>query len=110
MKTFSAGTSSIVDKSDMSTTVGACLSIVVGDRRAGASKMFEGREAKRRCLKLQWALTSSITEAEGVAGMFSMANEGKDARSSIVGKGNSGSVGCGAVGVSRKLVVDCDSA
>ena len=47
VKTLSAGTSSIVEKFEMSTTVGAGVSIVVGDRRADASDMREGRETKR---------------------------------------------------------------
>ena len=41
--------------------------------------------------------------------MFNIANKRKPGRSSIVGKGNFGGIGCGAAGVSRKLVVDGDS-
>jgi len=52
VKTLSAGTSSMVKKFDMYTTVGAGVSIVVGSRRADASNMREGRKTKRRCPKL----------------------------------------------------------
>ena len=52
VKNLSAGNCSMVDRSDMSTTVGAGASIVVGGRRADTSKMLEGREAKSRCPKL----------------------------------------------------------
>ena len=52
VKTLSAGTSSMVEKFEMSTTVGAGVSIVVDNWRADASNMRQGRETKRRCPKL----------------------------------------------------------